>query len=52
MGRSAYRVLVGNPEGKRPRRRPRRRRKDNIKMELRKMGRGGTDRIYLTRDID
>jgi hypothetical protein len=26
--------LVGNPEGKRPRRRPRRRWVDNIKMDL------------------
>ena len=29
-----YSVLVGTPEGKRPPGRPRRRRKDNIKMDL------------------
>jgi hypothetical protein len=29
-----YRVLVGKPEGKRPLGRPRRRGKDNIKMDL------------------
>jgi hypothetical protein len=30
--RNAYRILVGNPEGKRPLGRPRRRWVDNIKM--------------------
>jgi hypothetical protein len=33
--RNAYRILVGNPEGKRPLRRPRRKWVDNIKMDLR-----------------
>jgi hypothetical protein len=33
-GRGVYRVLVGKPEGKRPHGRPRRRLKDNIKMDL------------------
>ena len=33
-GRGVHRVLVGNPEGKRPLGRPRRRLKDNIKMDL------------------
>jgi hypothetical protein len=37
-GRGVYRVLVGRPEGKRPLGRPRRRWKDNIKMELREQG--------------
>jgi len=32
--RGAYKVLVGKPEGKRPLGRPRRRWKDNIKMDL------------------
>jgi len=32
--RGAYRVLVGKPEGKRPLGRPRRRRVDNIRMDL------------------
>jgi hypothetical protein len=34
---NAYRILVGNPEGKRPLGRPRRRWVDNIKMELREI---------------
>jgi hypothetical protein len=34
-GRDVYRVLVGRAEGKRPLRRPTRRWKDNIKMNLR-----------------
>ena len=38
QSRSAYRVLVGKPEGKRPLGRPRRRREDNIKMDLREEG--------------
>jgi hypothetical protein len=33
--RSAYRILVGKPERKRPSGRPRRRREDNIRMDLR-----------------
>jgi hypothetical protein len=33
--RNAYRILVGRPEGKRPLGRPRCRRVDNIKMDLR-----------------
>jgi hypothetical protein len=32
--RTAYRILVGKPEGKRPVGRPRRRWVDNIKMDL------------------
>jgi hypothetical protein len=34
---NSYRILVGNPEGKRPLGRPRRRRVDNIKMDLREI---------------
>jgi len=34
QGRGVYRVLVGNPEGKRPLGRLRRRWEDNIKMDL------------------
>jgi hypothetical protein len=36
--RNAYRIFVGNPEGKRPLGRPRRRWVDNIRMELREIG--------------
>jgi hypothetical protein len=32
--RNAYRILVGEPEGRRPLERPRRRLVDNIKMDL------------------
>ena len=39
--RGVYRVLVGNPEGKRPLWRPRRRLEDNIKMDLQDVGCGG-----------
>jgi hypothetical protein len=34
--RGAYNILVGRPEGRRPLGRPRRRREDNIKVDLRK----------------
>ena len=36
--RGIYRVLLGKPEGKRPLGRPRRRWKDNIKMDLQELG--------------
>ena len=39
-GRAAYRVLVGEPEGKRPLGRPRCRWEDNIKMDLQEVGCG------------
>jgi hypothetical protein len=35
--RGVYRVLVGKPEGKRPLGKPRRRWKDNIKMDLKEV---------------
>jgi len=38
--RGAYRILVGSPEGRSPLGRPRRRRKDNIKMDLQEVGCG------------
>jgi hypothetical protein len=50
--RNAYRILVGNPEGKRPLGRPRRRWVDNIKMDLTELGWGGMDWIDLTKDKD
>jgi hypothetical protein len=37
--RAVYRVLVGRPEGKRPLGRPRCRWEDNIKIDLRALGR-------------
>jgi len=45
--RGVYRVLVGKPLGKRPPGRPRRRRKDNIKMDLQEAGCGGMNWIEL-----
>ena len=36
--RGVCRVLVGNPEGKRPLGRPRHRGEDNIKMDLQEVG--------------
>jgi hypothetical protein len=45
--RGVYRVFVGKPEGKRPLGRPRRRREDNIKMDLQEVGYGGVDWIEL-----
>jgi hypothetical protein len=48
--RSAYRVLVGIPEGKRPLERPRRRWKNNIKMDLLEVEFGGMDWIDLAQD--
>jgi hypothetical protein len=50
--RNAYSILVGNPEGKRPLGRPRRRREDNIKMDLKEIGWGGMDWIDLDQDRD
>jgi len=45
-----YRILVGKPEGKRPLGRPRRRWEDDIKMDLREVGRGGGDWMELAQD--
>jgi hypothetical protein len=36
--RKVYRVLMGNPKGKRPLGRPRRRWEDGIRMDLREIG--------------
>ena len=47
-----YRVLVGKPEGKRSLGRARRRREDNIKIDLQKVGCRGTDWIDLVQDRD
>jgi len=48
--RGMYRVLVGKPEGKRPMRRPRRRRVDNIRTDLQELGCGYMDWIRLAQD--
>jgi hypothetical protein len=51
--RKVYKVLVGNPEGRRPLGRPRRRWEDGIRMDLREIGLGGcVDCIRLSQDRD
>ena len=51
-GRGVHKVLVGEPEGKRPLGRPRRRWEDNIKMVLKELGRGFGDWMGLAQDRD
>jgi hypothetical protein len=46
------RVLVGNPEGKRPLGRPRHRWEDNIRMDVYEVGCEVKDSIGLTQDRD
>jgi hypothetical protein len=48
--RNAYRVLVGEPEGKRPLERRRRRWADNIRMDLGEVGWGDVEWIGLAQD--
>jgi hypothetical protein len=49
---NAYRILVGEPEGKRPLGRGRRKWVDNIEMYLRGIGWGGVDWIDQAQDMD
>jgi hypothetical protein len=51
-GRNVFRVLTGQPEGKRPLERPRRRWEDGIKMDLREIGWEGVEWIHLAQDRD
>jgi len=50
--KGVHRVLVGKPEGKRPLGRPRRRREDNIKMDLQEVGGGRGDWMELAQARD
>jgi hypothetical protein len=50
--RKAYKVLVGKPKGRSPLGRPRRRRENGIRMDLREIGWGGVDWIRLAQDRD
>jgi hypothetical protein len=50
--KSAYRILMGNLEGKRPLGIPSLRWKDNIKIDLREIGCGVMDWIDLAQDRD
>jgi hypothetical protein len=47
-----YRVLVGEPKGKRPLGRPRHRWEDTIKMDFQGVGCGGMDWIEPAQDRD
>ena len=48
-GRSAFNILTGKPTGKRPLGRPRRRWEDNIRMDLKEIGRLSMRGIGLIR---
>jgi hypothetical protein len=50
--RNAYVISVGKPAGRRPLGRPRRKREDYIKMDLREIGWGGMDWIYPAQNRD
>jgi hypothetical protein len=50
--RNAYRILAGNPEGKRPLGRRRRRWVNNIKIDLREIAWDGMNWIDLAQDRD
>ena len=52
QSRKSYRVLVGKPEGKRLLGRPRRRWKDNIKMDLKEVSCDLRNWIALAEDRD
>jgi hypothetical protein len=51
-GRGVFRVLVGQPEGKRTLGRPRCRWVGNIKIDIKEMGYGHVDWIELAQDKD
>ena len=48
--RGVYRILVGKPEGKRSLGRPRRRRENNIQVDLHEVGCGGMDWIDVAQE--
>jgi hypothetical protein len=48
--RGVHRVLVGNPEGKRPLGRPGRRGEASIKLDLKEVGRGCGNWMELAQD--
>jgi hypothetical protein len=50
--RNAYRILVGEPEGKRPLGRPKLKWVDNIKMDLREIGWDDMDWIDVAQNRD
>jgi hypothetical protein len=50
--RNVYKILIRKPKGKRPLGRPRHKWKDNIRMDLTKIGWEGMDWIHLDQDRD
>jgi hypothetical protein len=50
--RSAYRILLGKPQGKRTLGRHSREYEDNIEMDVREIGWGGMEWIHLARNRD
>jgi hypothetical protein len=50
--RNVYNIYVGRPDGKRPLGRPRRRYKDNIRMDMMKIGCEGVDWMHLSQYRD
>jgi hypothetical protein len=50
--RNAYTILVGKPEGKRPRERTRCTWEDNIRLDLKETGWQIVDWIHVTQDND
>jgi len=48
--RNAYNIFVGKRRGNRPFERPKRRYEDNIRMDVREMGREFVDWMHLLRD--
>jgi hypothetical protein len=50
--RNVYKILVGNPEGKRPLGRPARRWEDNIEIGLGEIGRSGIQCIHVAQDTN
>ena len=51
-GRSAFKVSTGKPTGRRPLGRPRRRREDNIRMDLEEIGINAGNWVDSAQDRD
>ena len=52
VGKSAFKILIGKPTGKRPLGRPRGRCEDNIRMDLKEIGVNTRNWIDSTQDKD
>jgi hypothetical protein len=50
--RNAYKIVIGKAKWKTPLKKPRRRWKDNIRMDIIEIGREGVDWIYTDQDRD